>query len=416
MENQQQHVSLEFLLRREWLQAYFQPIVSLKHRTVVGVEALSRGELPGQGQIPPNVLFQQAKEQGLRAPLEYLCQKKTLEAFEALHRRHSDLLLFFNYDVALLDEEIFQPMDLANRLAKLGLSPTGVVVEIKESRVSDLKALERFVRECRQEGFLIALDDVGAGHSNLDRISDLHPDLLKVDLSIVRGVEKDFYRREVFRSLVTLARTLGALVIAEGVESQVEVDAVTELGADLLQGYFFGEAVALSRLDLSAYRARIEEAAEAFKNRQIGKVATKRERFGVFYEIANHIIMELYQTSFGRFDAKLQEMIRQYDGLESLCLLNEKGVQVSEMIYTKIPTARRHQKLFQPMPRGTDHSLRDYYYLLMDAGLRQYLSEPYISFVTGTPCVMLSVLFKKPGDETFILCMEIQLSEEDLIA
>ena len=100
----------------------------------------------------------------------------------------------------------------------------------------------------RQRGFLVVLDDVGAGHSNLDRIPLIRPDIIKIDRSLITGVDADFYKQETFKSLVSLSRRIGALVVAEGIETEREAVAALELGADLLQGYFLGRPQAGGQL------------------------------------------------------------------------------------------------------------------------------------------------------------------------
>ena len=92
----------------------------------------------------------------------------------------------------------------------------------------------------RSRGFLIVLDDVGSGHSNLDRIPFIKPDLLKVDRTLIARIDTDYHKRGTLKSLVDLGRKIGALVVAEGVETEGEAMVALELGADLLQGLCLG--------------------------------------------------------------------------------------------------------------------------------------------------------------------------------
>src|ERR1700691_5780145 len=103
-----------------------------------------------------------------------------------------------------------------------GLRARNIVLEIGESAVRDEGELRRWVQSYREAGYLIALDDVGAGHSNLNRIPELQPDILKVDRYLVHGIDEDFHRKEVYRSMASMAHGLGAMIIAEGVETEEE--------------------------------------------------------------------------------------------------------------------------------------------------------------------------------------------------
>ena len=118
-----------------------------------------------------------------------------------------------------------------------GINPRNVVIEISEINVLSNAVLKRFVDTYRQYGFMVALDDVGTGFSNMDRILLVRPDIIKIDISLVRNIHLDFYKQGVFKSLVILANKIGALVIAEGVEVEEEAIQVLRLGSHMIQGF-----------------------------------------------------------------------------------------------------------------------------------------------------------------------------------
>ena len=109
-------------------------------------------------------------------------------------------------------------------------------MEFLEARLEDVGRFGALADALREHGFLVVLDDVGAGHSNLDRIPLFRPDVIKVDRSLISGVGDDFYKQETLKSLVNLSRRIGALVVAEGIETDAEAIVALELGVDLLQG------------------------------------------------------------------------------------------------------------------------------------------------------------------------------------
>ena len=216
--------------------AFFQPIGSVKTRSVVGVEALARGLDASGCVISPGQLFAEAAELGVAGPWEMLCRENALATFARAFPHHDSLLLFVNINLASSDghKDAAHLLETAQRHA---LSPNEIVVEVLESRFDDAQRLASILNQFRELGFLLALDDVGAGHSNLDRIPLIRPDLLKVDRELVEHLDTNSYKQGVFKAVVDLGRRIGALVVAEGVETEQETLTALELGADLLQGF-----------------------------------------------------------------------------------------------------------------------------------------------------------------------------------
>lgn len=123
-----------------------------------------------------------------------------------------------------------------------------VVLEITEQApLGDLGAVRRRLADLRAAGFRIALDDLGAGHSNLNSFAVLEPDFVKLDMALVRDVDREPVKRRLVRAMVETCHDLGIAVVAEGVERPGELDVVTELGCDLVQGFLLGKPVATPR-------------------------------------------------------------------------------------------------------------------------------------------------------------------------
>jgi EAL domain-containing protein (putative c-di-GMP-specific phosphodiesterase class I) len=95
------------------------------------------------------------------------------------------------------------------------------------------------IERLRKLGYKIAVDDLGEGYSGLNSFANLEPDAVKLDMSLIRGIEKAPTKRRMVRALASLCRELGTPLVAEGVETQAELDTLLELGADWLQGFLF---------------------------------------------------------------------------------------------------------------------------------------------------------------------------------
>jgi EAL domain-containing protein (putative c-di-GMP-specific phosphodiesterase class I) len=148
----------------------------------------------------------------------------------------TDALFFVN-----IHPEDLNDFDLCSADAPLSRVAQRVVLEITErSTLSGIEGLKAKLAKLRALGFRIALDDLGAGYSGLSSFTLLEPDVVKIDMSLVRDVDSSSRKRSIVRSMLELAaRDLNTLVICEGVETVAERDVLLELGADLLQGYLF---------------------------------------------------------------------------------------------------------------------------------------------------------------------------------
>ena len=208
----------------------YQPIISWSRREPFGYEALVRSSetsLPG-----PGALFDAAEELGR---LHDLGRQIRSKAAEPLGPDQAARSLFVNlHPEDLLDNTLFDP---ESPLAKIAPQ---IVLEITERATLESvgQARERIAR-LRQLGFRIAIDDIGAGYSGLNSFAMIQPDVVKLDITLVRGVDQDPVKRKLVRVLQDLCQDLGILVVAEGVETTSERDTLVGLGCDLLQGYLF---------------------------------------------------------------------------------------------------------------------------------------------------------------------------------
>src|SRR5258708_17347742 len=187
---------LQEIFAGEFVVAHYQPIVSIRKKSIIGYEGLTRGIHPvDRGSITPYDLFPQAAETGSTLELDRLCRKKIMEYFRGIAVDRPDCLLSLNFEASVIDQGVVGSGNLIHQVTSMGLQPQSIALEIIESNVKDVGDLQKFIQTYRDYGFLIALDDVGAGHSNLNRIPLLKPDMLKIDRYLVQGISKDFYKR-----------------------------------------------------------------------------------------------------------------------------------------------------------------------------------------------------------------------------
>jgi EAL domain-containing protein (putative c-di-GMP-specific phosphodiesterase class I) len=208
----------------------FQPIVSLSTKTVFGYEALLRSSEPS---LPhPADVLEAAERLGATKRLG-----RAVRAFAAQRgsQLEHDWLLFVNlHPSELLDPDLTDPSSLLMSMA------SRVVLEITErAPLSSLEEVRERCCELRRLGFRIAVDDLGAGYAGLTSFAILDPDIVKVDMNLVRGIEGSAIKRRLVSSVLSLCREMNMLLVAEGVETPAERDVLANMGCDLFQGFLF---------------------------------------------------------------------------------------------------------------------------------------------------------------------------------
>jgi EAL domain-containing protein (putative c-di-GMP-specific phosphodiesterase class I) len=391
------------------ISTHFQPIVSVKRKAVVGVEALTRSQDPASGApVPPPLLFQWAREEEQLMRLDQLCQEQSLASFAGLPRREPELLLFMNVEASLLDQD--PDLSLLRAAHQAGVKPCNIVIEVNETKVLDPQRLTEFVERHRRLGFLIAMDDLGSGHSGLQRWPVLKPDIIKLDRSIVDGVAGNFFAQELLRSLIALGRQTGALILAEGVETQADVTACMDLGVDLFQGYFFAKPAPIGSRNLEQALQAAVGCAAGHKDRSVERMQHRRNDYQVHSKVARGLALQLIQAPADSFDAVLRLMPTP-KGVESLMLLDERGLQVTSVAFPNGQSPRQRATLFQAPRAGADHSDRDYFYGLTESGTNRdfFLTESHLSVATGEVVRTLSHYFQHPSGANFIACLDLRV-------
>lgn len=209
----------------------FQPIVSVRDRRVMGYEALLRTE--EKSLVRPPDLIAAAEQLG---SLDRLGRAARAKVAQAIPQAPADARIFINLHAQdLLDDELLSPS------SPLAPFADRVVLEITERASLDGvdDALGRLMR-LREQGYWLAIDDLGAGYAGLTSVTRLEPEVVKLDMSLVRGVDASRTQQQFVASISHVCRELGMRVVTEGVETPAERDTLIGLGCDVLQGYLFG--------------------------------------------------------------------------------------------------------------------------------------------------------------------------------
>jgi EAL domain-containing protein (putative c-di-GMP-specific phosphodiesterase class I) len=214
----------------------FQPIVAMDSRQPMGYEGLSRGprgsELESAG-----ALFGAAHRYGLGDELERACRRRIFRDWGAFG---GPARLFVNTVPATVRDPSFLGHGVIDYLGET-LSPQAVTLEITEKHVIDNLTLYREAMHSFLDlGFTFAIDDVGAGYSGLETMATLGASYFKIDMALVREVHQRKVSQQVVKAILDMGQGVGAIVIAEGIETAEEAQALQDLGVRYAQGYYFG--------------------------------------------------------------------------------------------------------------------------------------------------------------------------------
>lgn len=379
----------------------FQPIYSLNTQKFIGIEALSRGIYNGEI-ISPYFLFEYAKRNDITLKLDRICREKAMKAFSSESR---DTSLFINFETSVLNDVTSGTGTIAKTAEENRISPQNVVIELNESNVLDSYNLMMFVNYYRQKGFLIALDNVSEGLNTINRIELVNPDIIKIDRAIVSQIDKNTYNREVFRSIVNTAKQIGAMTVAEGVETVDEAITCMLMGVDYFQGFYFQKPDQFNYIYTNEARLRLEDAAQKLnisikKNPTIASV-----RIESYKRIIYEFVSELVSVSDDDYNTALRKYVDSHNEIECAFLINEKGFQITD---TVMKEGTPILDGYHPALIGDNHDIKNYFYAIKEQIEDPFISGWYISAATGRNCKTISSKFYNSKREMIVACIDLK--------
>jgi EAL domain-containing protein (putative c-di-GMP-specific phosphodiesterase class I) len=222
---------------QDQLSPVFQPIFNLDTGRIAGVEALAR--FSGALQRGPDVWFAEAAEVGWGAEMELLSIRKALDQLSVVP---DGVYMTLNVSPSTVLGGKLDTVLNGRPLERLGLEIT------EHAAISDYLGVKRILQPLRKRGLMLAVDDVGAGYSSLRHILTLKPDLIKLDIGLIRSINRDPDRRAMASALIAFSHQTGSRIVAEGVETAQELSTLRKLGAEKAQGYLLGRPMPVGEL------------------------------------------------------------------------------------------------------------------------------------------------------------------------
>jgi diguanylate cyclase (GGDEF)-like protein len=242
-------------LRHDELLVYYQPIIDLWTRRRVGVEALVRWQHPTRGLLAPASFLDIAEQTGLIVPLGSWVLRTACAQVRSWNDQLSSehqLALSVNLSARQLSEPDLVD-EVSSVLVDAGISPRALrlVLELTENLLpADEDDARTHVRQLHRMGVTLAIDDFGTGYSSLQYMRELPIGVVKIDRSFITAIGRSTRDEAIIRSMVDLAHTLGLTVTAEGVETESQLEFVSEVGCDMAQGFLFGAPEPAEEVDI----------------------------------------------------------------------------------------------------------------------------------------------------------------------
>ena len=365
-----------------YLTSHFQPLYSLSHQKQVGFEALLRGEQDDGTLVPPLVLF---------APRPLGDEGALDRASHAVHLRNArrlitcDAWIFLNILPATFVADGYADQ-LATLARSAGLEPDKIVLEILESHGGSIDDMSRAAARYRELGFLIAVDDFGAGQSNLDRLFRIRPDFVKLDGELIRATIPGT-QQSILPKLVSLLHQAGMLVVVEGVETTEELILAVESNVDFAQGYLLGRPSA---------QIAPPESVNRLIDQSFDVIAEGRARQHALFEGE----LQPYRMALSDAAEALRNgvaMDEAFAGLaqQELCIscfmLDDRGRQIGHEVIgiAGAPHGESLQPVADPRHARWDH--RPYFRNAVLLPGVPVTSSPYLSLASGRPCIAVTV-------------------------
>ena len=382
------------------IESAFQPVLSLAHSAAIGYEALLRAT---QGGAPcsPEHAFEAARRAQRYAEFERACMRHHVQRF--MRFADEDSVVFLNVHPNVLADPVHGPA-LADDLLESGMAPDRVVIEILEARQDAPSALGDAVARLRSFGFLIALDDFGAGLTNLGRVWDLRPDVVKLDRELICKAVSSYRNARSLLRLVDLLHDIGTFIVVEGIETEEQARLSADCDADFVQGYYFGRpaidietAIAANSVGTARLDDRLIDARKLRRVGDLDELAPYRRGFALLRDAWRAgVPIEMAAQHFLAHEWALRVFI-----------LDDTGRQVGENVESdRHDHWRRATFPILARSAGANWSKRTYFRDALVRPGETIVSEPYMSSSSKNLCVTLSV-YLNVGGRGFVLGADI---------
>lgn len=370
----------------------YQPIVSPALMRMVGMEALLRVGSGGSAVDTAQFLEGLDTERAVEA-----CRlARAIHVLNVPETPQGNEWLFLNVHPESIRQRRASAATLVNELAALGMTPGRIVLEIVESAPLSDGELADFVNEYRGVGFRIAIDDFGAGASNYDRVLSVHPDIIKLDRSLIANASASTRARRLFPHMVALLREAGSLVLVEGIENEEQAHIAIDADAELLQGYFFA-------------RPERHLPDQVLQRSRLAGLMAPQNSLVMRQRPAEEKLRSRFLDAWTRFrDGTPIDVIAQDIGepqVTRLYVIDSKGFQLGDTALTRHALRGISHPLSDA--KGACWARRHYFRRANEQPGRIQMTRPYLSLTEQRLCVTYSCATSHREYGPCVVCMDV---------
>lgn len=394
---------LERVIERELINIFFQPVVSVRLKSIIGFEAFSRAMTEAGAKLDARDLFETPWDPETRLRLCRLCRRKALEAFRPISERHQQMMIFLNVDGVGI--RAAQKMGHLEAICQaMGLAGKRVVIELERPGLGTPE-IARFITHYRDLGFKISLDCMSGANMPVDDILAYKPDYIKIDRPSYTDVEGQEFKRDQAVALGRLAERLGSTIVAKGVETEEEAIRLLEWGVYHQQGYYYTKDKDSEEKDpIRAFLLKVEEINRKFRERAQQEVAVKRKRYEDYHRVLKKVAYKLADTPAHDFTALCERYAASEEPLLCAYILSDEGVQITPRAF-KRSLVTEAPLLGPERGRGEDHSIREDV-VHLKSGFDKYVTQPCVSPHARVSACTISARFYNKEGAPFIVCLE----------
>ncbi|WP_163352537.1 EAL domain-containing protein [Desulfovibrio sp. JC010] len=313
---------------------YFQPVVSLLSRTVIGFEAFARGvDETGATLASPACLFNASLPIQAQLKVEEVCLKKGFEAYMPLYEKYRDILLFLNINSGIYSRDEYKVRSPHQQAEPYRYSPRMITFEMDAAQLKQDVPLE-MIRKVRENKYRISIDNVDGSIDCAERLFAIKPDFAKLDSKFYRGIEEsEGIKQKVGAIAETLIRC-GVMPVAKGVETESEAIALARCGFYLQQGFFYADSADEGAKN-DSFGDKVGRVSNAFRESRKKGVKRSQESFRDIHLLLKSTMTRLQQEEDGEMNRILDELLKKNDNLVSAYILDAAGKQISKRLAGK---------------------------------------------------------------------------------
>jgi len=394
------------IIKSKNVHTFFQPVVSIPTKSIIGFEVFSRG---GGGDVcilNPSMLFHDDLKPELKVSVDRLCREKAFEQFKPIYDGHKDMLLFVNISPDILAHIEISAMVLKHQVEGIGIDFDKVVIECPLNRATS-REFEEFVAQYKELGFKIGLDNCYVDDSFCQVISRIEPDFVKVNPGFYAKEERKAYSAKALEVVIEMADHVGGMVIAQGVESEEDSIRLLSAGVHLQQGYYYTKDEDAKIGDpAKSFSQKIIASYDKYRKVKGELVKRKKERFEVTFKTVSSICSKFANMPEDKFEDAAKILVRNLDDVISVFVVDDAGEQITHRFHVKATGDKNRSAKIMGAEKGVDHSVRDYI-MYLDMGYERFITRPFISPYTGEETCIISKPFYNSEGLRYVVCIEM---------